>query len=313
MLLTALALAAATPQNCPVELIVLGAGQDAGAPQIGNNEDPAWDDPEKRLLATSIAFVNRESGDRYLFEATPDIVEQLRMLDEIAPVPADDTLGLEVIFLTHAHMGHYAGLMHLGVEAANTRSVDVAVMPRLKEYLTNNGPWSQLVTKNNIGFSPIELRPDGNINAYGYGGPPHDFIVIPFAVPHRDEYSETVAYLIIAAGKQVLFVPDIDSFEGWKPLGDLAGLIGLVDYAFLDSTFFDDNELDRDMSAIPHPRTKATMERLAHLPADQRAKVHFIHYNHSNPIRFADSPESKMVVDAGFNVARRGDRHCLTD
>ncbi|NNF95190.1 MAG: pyrroloquinoline quinone biosynthesis protein PqqB, partial [Altererythrobacter sp.] len=80
----------------------------------------------------------------------------------------------------------------------------------------------------------------------------------------------------------------------------------------VDATFWDDNELKgRDMSEIPHPRVTQTMDLLQDLPASERAKVHFIHYNHTNPIRDPDSPESKEVIERGFNVARRGDRICL--
>ena len=309
MLLTALALASAQP--CSVELIVLGAGQDAGAPQIANNDDPAWQDPQQRLLATSIAIVDRDRELRYLFEATPDIREQLHLLDSIAPPRSGGNLGLDAVFLTHAHIGHYAGLMFFGFESTNARGIKIAALPRMADYLSSNGPWSQLVTFGNIELNPVEPSHDEGINAYSYD---EDMIVIPWAVPHRDEFSETAAYTISIRGKTILFVPDIDSLDEWDKGGKpIEEWIDFYDFMFIDSTFFDDNELDRDMSAIPHPRTKGTMERFANFSAEDRAKVHFIHYNHSNPIRFPDSEQSKMVEDQGFNVARRGNRHCLSE
>lgn len=308
MLLTALALAATSP--CPVELVVLGAGQDAGAPQIANNDDPAWGDPGQRLFATSIAIVDHDKKRRYLFEATPDIRDQLHMLDSIAPPRDGADLGLNAVFLTHAHIGHYAGLMFFGFESANAQGIKVATLPRMADYLAANGPWSQLVTFGNIELHPIDASNEAGINAYSYD---EDMIVIPWAVPHRDEFSETAAYTISIEGKTILFVPDVDSLDEWDKGGkSIEEWIDFYDLIFIDSTFFDDNELDRDMSAIPHPRTKGTMDRFADLPPEDRAKVHFIHYNHSNPIRFPDSAESKMVEAAGFNVARRGDRHCLS-
>ena len=49
------------------------------------------------------------------------------------------------------------------------------------------------------------------------------------------------------------------------------------------------------------------------VPDAVRARVQFIHYNHTNPIRYPDSPESLRVSERGFRVARAGQRHCLTN
>ena len=138
--------------------------------------------------------------------------------------------------------------------------------------------------------------------------------VTPYRVPHRDEYSETVGFIIERAQKSALFLPDIDSWEGWEQTSDLRieDIVEQVDYAFIDATFYDDFELPgRDMSLIPHPRVTQSMDLLAHLPGEQKAGVRFIHYNHTNPIRFTGSEQSESVSARGFNVAREGDRHCL--
>ncbi len=300
----ALSSAAASPEEtapvCQRELVVLGAGQDAGAPQIGNTDDAG-----PRLLPTSLAVIDRAYGTRYLFEATPAITEQLAMLDAIEP--AAKGLGLDGIFLTHAHIGHYLGLAYLGQEAAGAKGVPVFALPRMTEFLTGNGPWGQLIALGNIALQPMEADTFAVLS--------DDFGVLPFLVPHRDEYSETAGFLLMTPDKRAIFVPDLDSWEEWEAASGqtLAGLIGGVDYAFIDATFFDDGELPgRDMSAIPHPRVKAVMERLGALPAEERAKVHFIHYNHTNPIRDPASPQSQAVLAGGFNIARRGDRHCLS-
>jgi len=48
--------------------------------------------------------------------------EQLQRLDEIAPKP-DSRPGLSGIFLTHRHIGHYAGLMYLGKEVIGAKDL----------------------------------------------------------------------------------------------------------------------------------------------------------------------------------------------
>ena len=284
-------------EPCQRELAVLGAGQDAGAPQVGY-----FDDNGPRLLPSSLGLVDRQEGERYLFDATPAITEQYALLHEIDP----SIIGIKGIFLTHAHIGHYLGLAWLGREADNTKGAPVYAMPRMVEFLRKNGPWSQLVELGNIELRELsdkEIQPiNGNLGIW------------TIQVPHRDEYSETVGFIIMTVGKRALYMPDLDSWEELAEYGDidLLTLMNAVDYAFVDATFWDDNELpDRDMSEIPHPRVTETMDSLQDLPPEERAKVHFIHYNHTNPIRDPASPESAEVEQRGFNVARRGMRFCL--
>ena len=292
-------------QSCAIELIVLGAGQDAGAPQLGNADDEG-----PALLPTSLGLVDHERGQRFLFEATPAVTDQIHALDRIAsPDPsAPGGLGLDGVFLTHAHIGHYLGLAQFGFESASTSSQRVYTMPRMAEFLRTNGPWSQLVKFGNIDIAELtegEVQP---LNEY--------LGVWPMRVPHRDEFSETVGFVIVTPGRTAAFIPDLDSWEEWEAQSGetLRDLVLGFSFVFIDASFWDDNELPgRDMSAIPHPRVSATMDRLTELPDFIRSKVHFIHYNHTNPIRDPDSPQSREVIERGFNVARRGDRHCLSE
>jgi len=294
-----------TSNKCKIELVVLGIGQDAGIPQIGKSDDPAWQDKAARLLPTSLGLIDHGEKKRVLFEATPAMTEQVQRLDAVSG-EGFDGLGLDAIFITHAHIGHYAGLIYLGREAAGTRDIPVYAMPRFANYLRTNGPWEQLVSLNNISITTLAdqmpLSPTQSIK------------VTPYQVPHRDEYSETVGYLIETEGKDVFFLPDIDSWDEWEEeFGiQIEDIIKKVDYAFLDATFFDDNELPgRDMSAIPHPRVLESMQRFGRLSEESKTGINFIHINHTNPIRFEDSEESKSVMSQGFSIAREGQRVCL--
>lgn len=288
---------------CAVEFIILGTSQDAGTPQIGNSNDAAWSDLQARRLAASAGLIDHRNGARYLFEATPDIREQLKLLDDMAPPKEGSRIGISNIFITHAHIGHYAGLMFLGRESAGTRDVDVTVMPRMAEYLKTNGPWAQLVSLENIKLNAdlVDKQP------YALAD---DLLVTPYLVPHRDEYSETVGFVIAGPHKKVLFLPDIDDWERWKSEydTDIVSVVGSVDAAFIDATFYDNNELPgRDMSKIPHPRVTESMTRLK----DQASKIHFMHINHTNPLRDPKSSESLDLKARGFKVAKRAQKFCL--
>ena len=289
----------ATAAADDVFIEVLGVAQDAGLPQA-NCDRPhcmrAWEEPELRRRATSIALVNRAHGRKYLFEATPDMREQLYDLHRSAP---DGKFVLDGVFLTHAHIGHYAGLMHFGREAAGTSRVPVYAMPRMKDFLASNGPWDQLVHLGNIelvGLShaePVELGPH--------------LTVTPFLVPHRDEYSETVGFRIDGPNRSAVFIPDIDKWEMWDI--DVRDVVRSVDYALLDATFFRDGELGgRDMSKIKHPFVTESMDLFEDFDQEDRARVIFIHMNHTNPLLFDGSVEQADVEQRGFRFAREGMR-----
>ena len=277
-------------------IYILGVAQDAGFPQAGCYKPhcmPGWNDPERKITATSLGLIDPSSKKKYIFEATPDFPEQLFLLEQEAP---SDDFSLNGIFITHAHIGHYTGLMYLGREAMGAKGLPVYVMPKMEQYLRENGPWSQLIALNNISLMPLRNDRSEVLN---------NLKVTPFLVPHRDEFSETVGYSIQGPKKTALFIPDINKWSQWKE--NILERIQLVDYALIDATFYDNNELPgRDMSKIPHPFVVETMATLSLLPREQREKVWFIHMNHTNPLLNVNSDQAQGVRAQGFNIATTG-------
>ena len=303
-LVAALALAApmharAAPKPSAPYLVVLGIAQDGGAPQAGRSEAPGWHDASRRRLATSLAICDPGTGQRWLFDATPNFPEQLQRLDELCP-PRHPP-GLDGIFLTHAHIGHYTGLMFLGKEVMGAKEVPVYAMPRMSAFVRDNGPWSQLVKLSNIALKPLA---DGELVVIEPG-----IIATPLLVPHRQEFSEVVGFRIEAPEHKLLFIPDIDSWEQWDAAGTrIEDEIAKVDVAYLDGTFFANGEIPgRDMSGFPHPFIRASLARFAKLPAEQRRKIVFIHLNHTNRALWPGTAERKEVERAGMRVAREGE------
>lgn len=278
-------------------LIILGVAQDAGYPQAGCEAEHCqkyWRGEEHARYATSIGIVDNTTNSTWLFEATPDFKEQLHLLNKYADREPAAPSG---IFLTHAHMGHYTGLIHLGREAMGTSQVPVYAMPRMASYLRENGPWSQLVKIENISLAELS---DGVPVALT-----EQLSVTPLQVPHRDEFSETVGFIIQSPNKKVLFIPDIDKWNKWDT--DIRAVIKQVDIALLDGTFYNNAELpNRDMSEIPHPFIEESIRLFADLPEEEKSKIIFIHFNHSNPLIF-DGESKNEVEKSGYGVARRSD------
>ncbi len=278
-------------------IYILGNTQDAGLPHIGCEHKFCQDNfnSYEEYFVTSIAVVNSDLNKYILFEATPDIPYQINYLkDNIF----GEFLLPETLYITHAHIGHYTGLMYFGREALGTKSLLVRALPKMSEFLKTNGPWSQLVTLNNI-----------NIKETNFGKGNKELsstIVSPIKVPHRDEYSETAAYIIQGKNKKALFIPDIDKWEKWDK--DLVQLVEDFDFLLLDATFFDSKEINRDISEIPHPLVIETMTILDSLSPEMKSKVYFIHMNHTNLMLDPSSDLTKFVKGKGFNIARLGMR-----
>ena len=276
-------------------ILVLGSAQDAGYPQIACQKEccrRVYKNPKLKRLVSSIAIVDPISNQSWILDATPDFTEQAKLLSKHLKKDKQLPNG---IFLTHGHMGHYTGLMFLGREALGGDNVPVYTMPRMQHYLTTNGPWSQLVKLNNIDLKPIVKDSAMVLN--------ERISVTPIEVPHRDEFTETVGYLINSQDKKALFIPDIDKWSKWNR--NIVDYIKEVEFALLDATFFKNGEINRDMNEVPHPFVEESMKLFESLSKKDKEKIHFIHFNHTNPLLIDGSEAQKIVLEKGFKIAKQ--------
>lgn len=282
------------PSDTPY-LIVLGTSQDGGYPQAGCNKEccqAAWKDPDARRLVSCLALVDPLDGKQWLIDATPDFREQLHRLSEITGMHGGKSI--TGIILTHAHIGHYTGLIHLGREVMGTKDLPVYTMPRMKRFLQENGPWDQLIKLRNIKINGLKEDSTLHLN--------ERISVTPLLVPHRDEYTETIGLIVETIQKKVLYIPDIDKWSDWEE--DICKLIEEADIVFLDGTFFMNGEIPgRDMKDIPHPFIEESMKHFEKLPAQHRSKIHFIHFNHTNPVVIRGSKAQQDIRDSGYRIA----------
>jgi len=285
---------AADPAATAPHVVVLGIAQDAGHPQADCRKAccrAAWADPAAGHRVASLGIVD---GDRaWLVDATPDLPHQLHEL-------LGEQRQLAGIFLTHGHMGHYTGLLHLGREAMGAADVPVYAMPRMAGLLLGSEPWALLSRLDHVEVHRIAAGAPVQLS--------ETLSVTPFAVPHRDELSETVGYRIEGPNRTVAWLPDIDKWARWDT--PLEELLADVDVAWLDATFYADGEIARDISEVPHPFVVETMARLADHP-ELAAKVRLVHLNHTNPLLQPGSTEAAKVEAAGLRRASRGDTEPL--
>ena len=274
------------------EAILLGTAQDAGVPQAGcycSICRQARTDPTRRQFAVCLGLIDQTTGQSWLIDATPDFREQLHALQQFAPA-----CSLAGIILTHAHLGHYTGLMHLGPEAMNSQGMPVFGTQRMIEFLSNNAPWSELVRLNNIKLQLLQPLTETQLSP--------QLQVQPWPVPHRDELSDVMAFVVRGPTRRLFYCPDIDSWDRWDY--ELHSFVSKVEIALLDACFFSSAELQgRDLSQIPHPLVTDTAARLAGVDCE----VQLIHLNHSNPLH-TDGPERMWLTEQGLSIGVFGRR-----
>ena len=292
LLLAWLALAAPAPGP---EAVVLGIAQDGGVPHTGCHQPlckEARRDPARRVRVASLGLLDPAAGKRFLVDATPDFGDQMEALGGLP----------DGILLTHAHVGHYFGLAQLGREVLGARRVPVYCTPSMARFLRENKPWSRLVALENISLHEVapgeEIVLTENLRA------------TPLRVPHRDEDSDTVAWLVRGPSRTLLWLPDIDKWEKWdRRLDQLLADPALT--AFVDGTFFSADEIPgRSIAEIPHPLVPETETILAAVPSS-KGRVFFTHLNHTNRLLWDDGARAALEA-RGFGVAREGQRVPLT-
>ena len=279
-------------KNLPY-VVVLGIAQDGGLPHAGCLKSCCknlWGTGNNEKVA-SIGIVDPKTGQSWLIDATPDFASQLHILENIHKTK------LSGIFLTHAHIGHYSGLLQLGREVMGAKDMPVYAMPRMKSFLYENSPWNQLLSLENIKIIDLKSSKEIKLSTQLY--------IEPFLVPHRDEFSETVGYRVISNKKSLVYIPDIDKWSKWDQ--DIFQVVLHSDFALLDGTFYSSEEIPhRDMSEIPHPFIIETMDLLDNMNSKNRKKIYFIHFNHSNPAINYTSSVSNIIRSKRFNIATEG-------
>jgi pyrroloquinoline quinone biosynthesis protein B len=287
-----LALAGAEPGP---EAVVLGIAQDGGVPHAGCRQPlcvEARRDPAKRQRVASLGLLDPAARKRFLIDATPDFAGQMETLGGLP----------DGILLTHAHIGHYLGLAQLGREVLGARRVPIYCTPSMAKFLRENKPWSRLVALENVSIHEIEPGAEVALTP--------GLSATAIRVPHRDEDSDTVAYLVRGPARAILWLPDIDKWEKWdRRLEDLLEDPAVT--AFVDGTFFSADEIPgRSLAEIPHPLVPETAARLAGVPST-KGRVFFVHLNHTNRL-LRDEDARSALAARGFGVAKEGQRISLS-
>ncbi len=274
--------------------IVLGIMQDDGLPHIGCQCRRCMAankriDKADFVACLGIVDARQPASKVWIIDATPDIKYQLNLLADYLgrqPVRPDRFRQPDGIFLTHAHMGHTAGLFQLGPEGMNVSQLTVYGTSAMVRMLQREQIWRPMVENLNLETihpgETVTLAPELTITGY--------------SVSHRDEVGAgTLAYVCGGPSRSILYLPDIDN---WSSFAEVKQVLTGVDSCLVDGTFFSSDELG-DRRDVPHPTAIETIEYWS----GWSGQIWLTHINHTNPLLDQDGEARQIVNQAGIGVA----------
>ena len=277
--------------------MILGIAQDGGVPHPGCYCDTCqfyWDN-QIVLSPSSLAIIDEKQ--LHLFDVTRNLDRQLRKVGN---------KNVTDIWLTHGHIGHIDGIGLFGKEVMNLKNVRLHASGLMIKLIENTPKWNKLIEDKIL--IPIQFNSNESIQIS------ENLKITPIQVPHRDELTDTHAFMINGPEKSLLYLPDHDTWEETLNMVQQDSLIEWFDFlgieiVLMDGTFWSKNELSRQ-DDVPHPPVVESLERLGNVKGKE-LEVFFIHFNHTNPLLIPKSNEIKKLLDSGCKIPIEGQQFLL--
>jgi pyrroloquinoline quinone biosynthesis protein B len=294
---------------------VLGSAAGGGLPQWNCNcrncDGVRKGTIRVRPRTQSSIAVSADGTDWILFNASPDVLAQLRAFPRLQPGRAIRDTAVRAIVLIDAQIDHTTGLLML----REGGRLAVYCTPQVREDLTRGNPiFGVLEHFCGVDWHPIASDPGATFHVAGAEA--LSFTAVPLKSkpppysPHRNEPrpGDNIGVRVVDAGtrRSLFYAPGLGEIEP-----HVRPFLAEADCVMLDGTFWTDDELvrlgvskkrARDMGHLPQSGPGGMLEVLEPLAA---RKV-LIHINNTNPILDEDSPERASLDAAGIEVAYDG-------
>lgn len=305
-----------------MHIAVLGAAAGGGFPQWNcnhpNSRRARAGDPLAPMLTQSSLAVSADGERWVLFNASPDLRQQINDNAILHPRGALRTSPIKAVVLTNADVDHVTGLITL----RESQAFNLYATPRVHGVLAGNSIFNVL---NPQFVQRLPMALDTALPLVDPDGQSLGFEVLPFAVPGKvalwlenvfkgDNFGsvdeDTIALEVRQDGETRFFY--IPGCAAMTPA--LAARLRGAPLVFFDGTLFVDDEMIRDgvgvktgqrMGHMSVSGPQGTLAAFADLEVKRKV---FIHINTTNPILISDTPERAIVEAAGWEVARDGMR-----
>lgn len=295
---------------------VLGSAAGGGFPQWNCN-CPNCDGVRKgtiraRQRTQSSIAVSADGIGWILFNASPDLLTQIKSFPILQPARTIRDTGIRAIVLVDAQIDHTTGLLML----REGDPLEIWCTDTVREDLSTGNPlFSILGHYCGVSWHRLPIEPG---SSFAIDGADHlRFSAIglkskaPPYSPHRHDPHEGdnvgIRITDMRNGRSVFYAPGLGEIEP-----DLREFLAQADVLLVDGTFWSDAEMIRlavstkrasEIGHLPQSGAGGMIEVLKGLPAYRKI---LIHINNTNPILDEDSMERAELTAAGMEVAYDG-------
>ncbi|NMM06379.1 pyrroloquinoline quinone biosynthesis protein PqqB [Polaromonas sp.] len=296
---------------------VLGSAAGGGFPQWNCN-CPNCDACRKgrkglRSRTQSSITVSADLENWLLFNASPDILQQIRSFPALQPARALRDTAIRAVLLMDAQIDHTTGLYML---REHRQPLELWCHALVREDLTSGNPLFKVLAHYcGINWQALSLDQAG----FGIASVPGlHFTALPLLSnappysPHRDQPQpgDNIGVTITdtATGKRLFYAPGLGQMEPpvWAAMQ-------AADCVLVDGTLWTEDEMirlgaskktSRAMGHLPQSGPGGMLEWLEELPRSTRKVL--IHINNTNPILDEDSAQRQELTRRGIEVAYDG-------
>lgn len=301
-----------------MRITVLGSAAGGGFPQWNCNcrncSGVRAGTLRAKVRTQSSIFVQPDEGvDGVLFNASPDILQQIRNTPALQPARSLRDSAIAGVVLMDGQVDHATGLFML---RERTGALPLWCTDPVEEDLRQGNPILR-VLGHYCGVDRHGIALDGS--AFTVPGIAQlEFRALPLASkaapysPHRENPvdGDNIGMLMLdrASGRRVFYAPGLGQITP-AVFDAMAG----ADCVLVDGTFWTDDEMPRlglsaktarDIGHLPQSGPGGMLEWLAKLPSGTRRML--IHINNTNPILDEDSAERATLMRAGIEVCEDG-------
>ena len=301
----------------PVKIHVLGSAAGGGFPQWNCNcpncHGVRIGDPRFEARTQSSITVSADGQSWVLFNASPDILQQIRSFPALQPARSLRDTAIRAVFLMDAQIDHTTGLYML---REHRQPLPLWCHPLVRDDLSTGNPlFNVLAYYCGIDWHEVSLKTDGfamtDVPGLHFTALPLISNAPPYS-PHRNQPQpgDNVGVSISdsATGKSAFYAPGLGQMEPavWAAMQ-------AADCVLVDGTLWTDDEMIRlgasqktslAMGHMPQSGAGGMLEWLGKLPASTRKVL--IHINNTNPILDAESRERQTLAEHGIEVAFDG-------
>ena len=299
---------------------VLGAGAGGGFPQWNCNCFNCDGLRKGSIKATkrtqSSICVSGDGINWVLFNASPDVLQQIQDFPALQPARAIRDTGIQAIVLIDAQIDHATGLYML---REGTVKREIYCTDMVYGDLTS-GNQALNILGHYCGINHHQVPIDGKTSFIIPNVPNLKFTSVslksaaPPYSPHRNnpQAGDTIGVLIeeISSGKKCWYSPGLAEIEPHLP-----ELMNQADCIMVDGTFWTDTEMmdlglmtktARSIGHNPQSGTGGMIEDLDKFGLDKKVRKVLIHINNTNPILREDSAERAVLNEHKIEVAFDG-------